>query len=154
MSQQIKDIEKKLKRPFHPVHQVKWRKGKGGKELCYIDARDVMGRLDSVFGINNWQVAYEWLGERMICSLACRVGDEWITKADGHGDTDIEPKEGGISKALVRAANTWGIGRYLYHEKAFDSNRNPASWATPEGYDALLEEREKAPVTKLHTAEK
>jgi hypothetical protein len=29
----------------------------------------------------------------------------------------------------------------LYYPSAFDSNRNPASWATPEGYDKLMEER-------------
>jgi hypothetical protein len=152
MTDYVKDIERNLKRPY-PPNQIKWRKGRGNTEVAYIDARDVMNRLDSVFGINGWQAAYEWLGERMVCTIACRIGEEWISKADGHGDTDIEPKEGGISKALVRAAVPWGVGRYLYHPKAFDSNRNPASWATPEGYDSLLEEREKASVVKLHTKE-
>ena len=152
MTQTVKELERQLKRPF-PVSQIKWRDGFKGKELAYIDARDVMNRLDAVFGINGWQSAFEYLGERMVCTLACKIGDDWVSKADGSGDTGIEAEKGGLSKALVRAAVPWGIGRYLYHEKAFGSNRAPASWATPEGYDALLEEREKASVVKLHTAE-
>ena len=77
----------------------------------------------------------------MICSLSCKVGDNWITKADGAGDTDIEGEKGGISDALKRAAVVWGIGRYLYHPSAFDSNHKPAKWATPEGYDELMLKR-------------
>ena len=46
-----------------------------------------------------------------------------------------------LGDALKRAAVQFGIGRYLYHPNAFDANKNPASWATPEGYDALMEKR-------------
>jgi len=152
MNNYIKDLEKKLKRPY-PVNQIKWIPGFKGKELAHIDARDVMNRLDAVFGIAGWQAGFEWIGERMVCTIACKIEDEWISKADGSGDTNIEPEKGGLSKALVRAAVPWGIGRYLYHPKAFDGNRNPASWATPEGYDALLEERDKASVVQLHKKE-
>jgi len=58
MNQQCKDIERELKKPF-PVIKIKWRKGGGNKDLAYIDARDVMDRLDAIFGIAGWQVAYE-----------------------------------------------------------------------------------------------
>ena len=153
MNDYVRDLEKKLKRPFHPVNQIKWREGFKGKDLAYIDARDVMNRLDSVFGIAGWQAGFDFIGARMICTIACKIGDDWISKADGSGDTGIEAEKGGISKSLVRAGVPWGIGRYLYHPKAFDNNRNPAPWATPEGYDALLEEREKASVVKLHKTE-
>ena len=152
MTDYIKDLERKLKRPY-PVNQIKWRDGFKGKELAYIDARDVMNRLDAVFGIAGWQAGFDWIGERMVCTIACKIGEEWISKADGSGDTGIEAEKGGLSKSLVRAAVPWGIGRYLYHPKAFDAKRTPASWATPEGYDALLEEREKASVVKLHKTE-
>jgi len=153
MNQQCKDIERELKKPF-PVIKIKWRKGGGNKDLAYIDARDVMDRLDAIFGIAGWQVGYEFIGSRMMCSLTCRIGEEWITKCDGADDTQIESEKGGISSALKRSAVLWGIGRYLYHPKAFDKDKKPALWATPEGYDALLEERAKASVTKLHTTEK
>jgi len=39
---------------------------------------------------------------------------EWIWKADGAGDTDVEAEKGAISDAFKRAAVKWGVGRYLY----------------------------------------
>ena len=131
--------EMALKRPFK---NVKWRKGyKNGKDLVYIDARDVMERLDSVFGIDGWQTKYEYLGGRMICNLSVQFNDTWITKSDGADDSSIEGAKGGISDALKRAAVLLGIGRYLYNPNSFNANREPASWATPEGFDQLMEKR-------------
>ena len=128
-----------LKRPFK---NVKWRKGyKNGKDLVYIDARDVMDRLDTVFGVDGWQTKYEYMGDRMICNLSVRFDLEWITKSDGAGDSNIEGEKGGISDSLKRAAVLLGIGRYLYNPNAFNANREPASWATPEGFDQLMEKR-------------
>jgi hypothetical protein len=37
-----------------------------------------------------------------------------LRKADGAGDTDVEPEKGALSDAFKRAAVRWGIGRYLY----------------------------------------
>jgi hypothetical protein len=118
-----------LKRPF-AIGKLKWRQGGGGKELVYITARDVMDRLDEVFGIGGWQTNFDFIGDRMICKLSILTDQGWITKSDG-----------AISDALKRAAVQYGIGRYLYHPNAFDSNKNPAEWATPEGYDKLMEKR-------------
>ena len=143
----MNEIEMALKRPF-PVNKIKWRPGGGGKDLCYIDARDVMDRLDQVFGMFGWQTNYEFMGGRMICNLSVRFDSdyesgksEWITKSDGSDDTNIEGEKGGISGALKRSAVLLGIGRYLYNPNAFNSNREPASWATPEGFDELMEKR-------------
>jgi len=36
----------------------------------------------------------------------------------------------------------WGIGRYLYYPGAFNSAKKPAPWATPDGYDKVMAERE------------
>ena len=131
--------EMALKRPFK---NVKWRKGyKNGKDLVYINARDVMDRLDTVFGVDGWQTKYEYMGDRMICNLSVRFDLEWITKSDGAGDSNIEGEKGGISDSLKRAAVLLGIGRYLYNPNAFNANREPASWATPEGFDQLMEKR-------------
>lgn len=100
--------------------QVSWRAQSVTKDgtkalaLAYIDARDVMDRLDSVLGSENWQDRYEFHGARTVCYLSIRIGEEWITKADGAGDTDVEGEKGAISDALKRAAVKWGIGRYLY----------------------------------------
>ncbi len=51
----------------------------------------------------------------MICYLSIRCDGEWVTKSDGAGDTNIEAEKGGISDALKRAAQKFGIGRYLYY---------------------------------------
>ena len=131
-----------LKRPFK-LSQLKWRKGQGGSgDLVYITARDAQDRLDQVFGIDGWEVRYEWMGNRTVCYLSCRFGDKLITKADGSEDTNIEGAKGGISTAFKRACSAFGLARYLYHPSAFNSSREPASWATPEGYDALMAKRE------------
>ena len=126
----MKYVEIALKKPFA---NHKWRKGyKGGKDLVYIDARDVMNRLDEVLGVGGWQAHYDSVGGRMICKLACKIEGQWVTKSDGAGDTDIEGNKGGISDALKRAGVLWGIGRYLYYPSAFDSNRQPAECAPPD----------------------
>ena len=112
-----------LSTPF-PRQDVHWRvQGKpfnrDGKfsamALAYIDARDVMDRLDAVCGPENWQSEFsETAKGRVICRLGIKMEEEWVWKADGAGDTDVEGEKGGISDALKRAAVSWGIGRYLY----------------------------------------
>lgn len=103
-----------------PRDAISWRAqsvtkdGSKAMALAYIDARDVMDRLDSVCGASEWQDRYEFHGSRTICYLSIRVDGEWITKADGAGDSDVEAEKGAISDALKRAAVKWGIGRYLY----------------------------------------
>lgn len=114
------DICRQLAAPFDPK-TVSWRVGptsqdkSKGMALAYIDARDVMRRLDDVCGPENWQDEYPWSdGKRVVCRIGVRVGDEWIWKTDGAGDTDTEGEKGALSDAFKRAAVKWGIGRYLY----------------------------------------
>lgn len=112
-----------LSEPF-PPEDIHWRvQGKpferNGKHsamaLAYLDARDVMDRLDAVCGPAGWQSHFEETAKgRIICRLSIRIGDEWVTKSDGAGDTDVEGEKGALSDALKRAAVSWGIGRYLY----------------------------------------
>ena len=83
--------------------------------LAYLDARDVMDRLDDACGPSNWQSRYnETPKGRVLCELGIRFDGEWVWKSDGAGDTAVEGEKGGISDALKRAAVHWGIGRYLY----------------------------------------
>lgn len=117
---------KKLSEPF-PHDAVSWRiQGKPterngawyGMALAYISARDVMDRLDDVCGPANWQSEFvETVKGRIICRLSIRVGDTWVTKSDGAGETDVEGEKGAISDALKRAAVSWGVARYLYSSK-------------------------------------
>ena len=114
---------RRLAEPF-PRANVHWRvQGtpyeRNGKHsamaLAYIDARDVMDRLDEVCGPEGWQDEYiETPTKRVICRIGILTGNGWVWKGDGAGATDVEGEKGGISDALKRAAVQWGIGRYLY----------------------------------------
>jgi hypothetical protein len=96
----------------------KWRvQGvKFNKASCvaYIDARQVMDRLDDVVGIGNWQDSYEVIGGNMYCHLSIKINDEWITKTDCGTESNVEQEKGQASDAFKRAAVKWGIGRFLY----------------------------------------
>lgn len=109
-----------LRAPFAP-EDIHWRAqtvtGNGDKALAlaYIDARNVMERLDAVCGPEGWRDSYVETGKgRVICTLSLRIGDEWVSKSDGAGETDVEGDKGALSDALKRAAVKWGVGRYLY----------------------------------------
>jgi hypothetical protein len=115
--------------PF-PDKAISWRVGSTTKDksrgmaLAYIDARDVMRRLDDACGAGGWQCEYVDMSNGTIC---CRIGiqspsGEWVWKANGGsatGDVDNEKEremaeKGGYSDAFKRAAVLWGVGRYLY----------------------------------------
>ena len=109
----------RLKAPFDPA-KVSWRVGSMSKDkskgmaLAYIDARDVMERLDEVCTPPGWANRYPHATGKTVCAIGIKVGDEWIWKEDGAGDSDIEAEKGALSDAFKRAAVRWGIGRYLY----------------------------------------
>ena len=114
-----------LSRPF-PADAVSWRAQSVSTKnpdapkamaLAYIDARDVMRRLDEVCGPAGWQCDYPHATNKTICRIGVKVDGEWIWKSNGAGDTDIEAEKGAISDAFKRAAVLWGIGRYLYDLK-------------------------------------
>jgi hypothetical protein len=112
----------KLRDTF-PEKDLEWRVLRAGvtsgrpwaQLAAYVDARAVQDRLDEVCGPGLWGVIYQRISDKgFLAGLSIKVGDEWVTKWDGSEDTDMEPFKGGISKALVRVASVWGIGRYLY----------------------------------------
>lgn len=109
----------KLTAPIAP-ERVSWRVGSTtqdkskGMALAYIDARDVMQRLDEVCGPAGWQCRYSHANGKTVCDIGIRCDSEWVWKADGAGDSDVEKEKGALSDAFKRAAVRWGIGRYLY----------------------------------------
>lgn len=119
----MSDIFARLRAPF-PASVISWRIGSTnsdkskGMALAYIDARDVMERLDDVMGPGNWQNKYSHVGTKTVCDIALRIDGEWVWKADGAGDTDHEAEKGALSDAFKRGAVRWGIGRYLYDLKS------------------------------------
>ena len=110
------DIFNALKQPFDPS-VIHWRVGattqdkSKGIALAYINARDAMKRLDDVMGVN-WQCQYPFEG---CCSIGLKIGEEWLWRSNGAGETDIEGEKGRYSDAFKRAAVMWGVGRYLYY---------------------------------------
>lgn len=133
----LPDLFERLAEPFSP-DAISWRVGSTngdktkGLALAYLDARDVMDRLDLVCGPDGWQNRYSHVGGVTVCEIGVRVqgphidmhgGDaaptvvtpaQWLWKADGAGASDIEAEKGALSDAFKRAAVRWGIGRYLY----------------------------------------
>ena len=110
----MSDIETRLKNPF-PANAVHWRVGSTTKDkskgtaLAYLNARDVMKRLDEVVGMENWKDCYaETPSGRLICTLKLRIDGEWIGKTDGAGDTNVEGEKGAISDAFKRAEQLSG----------------------------------------------
>jgi|ERR1700728_2200764 len=125
MAENAQEIFDELCEPF-PIEYIEWRIGSTNSEktkglaLCYVDARAVMDRLDSVCGPDGWQCNYTAApGTAIICNIGIRMpSGEWIWKADGAGATDVEGEKGMLSDALKRAAVRWGVGRYLYDLKS------------------------------------
>jgi len=145
-----------LAKPF-PESSIHWRVGSTTKDkdkgigLAYIDARDVMQRLDDVVGPENWQAEYPFPG-------CCRIGidvsatttPQWVWKSNGAGESDFEGEKGQYSDSFKRAAVLWGVGRYLYdlpnewvpiqaRGRSYVLSVTPKlpAWATPNGWNRI-----------------
>lgn len=152
------NIEHELKKPF-PEGAIHWRVGattsdkSKGIALAYVNARDVMERLDFVCGIGGWQCRYPFDG---CCEIGIKIEDEWVWKSNGAGETDFEGAKGQYSDAFKRAAVLWGIAQYLYllpnewvqieqKGKSYAIKGKPAlpQWATPNGYGRITPNEKK-----------
>lgn len=138
----------KLAAPF-PADSISWRVGattgdkSKGIALAYVDARDVMQRLDEVVGRGNWQCDYPWSDtKRIVCRIGIKIGGEWIWKSNGCGDTQVEAEKGAFSDAFKRAGVLWGIAQYLYDL--------PNTWVElqPQGRSYAIKESAKAKLVK------
>lgn len=127
------DILTRLKAPFSP-DKLSWRIGNKSNwdrvkncpkdpsqpvkanMLVYIDARDVQDRLDEVCS-DLWSNKFESINGRNVCTITING----LSRSDGAGDTDFEGEKGGLSDAFKRAAVMWGIGRYLYNAKYYNT---------------------------------
>lgn len=108
-----------LKKLLDPI-PVKWRVQSFSKiraqAACvpYVDARDVMRRLDEVCGPENWQDDYKEVGDLMLAGIGIKCGDNWIWKWDTGVETKIEKEKGLVSDSFKRAGVKWGVARFLY----------------------------------------
>jgi len=157
----IDDCLSLLRAPF-PPEVVKWRPGTKTKDgtkalaLAYVDARDVMERLDAALGPQGWSDRYKVVDEAngvVECTLAAQYPDLRATsKVDvgypNGGMDDDEPFKGAYSDAFKRAAVKYGIGRDLYDTPKFwialdEYKRFPAipQWVEGKGWVAPGEPR-------------
>ena len=167
---ETQQIYHKLSWPFSPK-LVKWRIGPTNKKkvndgnasgpkpptrglpLAYIDARDVMQRLDQIVGFECWQSRMRPGADGLlICELSVKLNGEWITKSDVAGETGekggfdkSDSQKGSGSDAFKRAGVHFGIFRYGYSLPSewveLEPNGNFTSpelpeWATPKGWGA------------------
>ena len=128
-----------LRKPF-PASKISFKcqtkPNEKGNSLvvAYIDARDVMERLDDVVG-PDWSDRYEKAGTER--GLVCYLTVGGVTRADvGSDDNENEPAKSAFSDAFKRAAVKFGVGRFLYDL--------PKMWAKarPVGKSFVLEDGE------------
>lgn len=134
MTDKLTEVLPELSKPF-PSDRVSWKpqittKTVNGQKqmimrdgvrvagcMAYIDARDVMNRLDEVVG-GNWSDYYSVISDKNVeCTLTVfgvsRTDVGQIVGAEGTAD----PMKTIYSDAFKRAAVKFGIGRYLYEEE-------------------------------------
>jgi len=105
--------------------------------LPYIEAEQVIKRLNEVLGLGNWQEHYnivKWDADyvSMVCSLMIKLDNEWIHR-EGYGEAKGEDKENfkaAESDAFKRAARKYGVGLFLYEIplKFFPYDPNSKKW--------------------------
>lgn len=115
-------IQAQLAAPF-PPDVISWKaqsvKNDKALAVAYIDARDVMDRLDATVGVVGWRDSYRLLTDGSVrCKLKVEICGKWVSKEDV-GSPSEQPDCGdrlkaAFSDALKRAAIKFGVGRYLY----------------------------------------
>jgi len=105
------DTLSRLKAPFQKIH-FRPKTCNNGRVLllAYLDARDVMKRLDDVFDCD-WSDDYKEVKGNLFCGITA-MG---ITKWDCGTESNMDAEKGEASDAFKRAAVKWGIGRYSYY---------------------------------------
>jgi hypothetical protein len=116
----IREIVQALREPI----PYQWRvqsKTKTGKLMCsaYVDARDVMNRLDDVCV---WEVRYAHVADTIMATIEIHADDGRFCRSDFgqriETNTQDQMYEQAIksssSDAFKRAAVAFGLGRFLY----------------------------------------
>ena len=100
----------------YPAHKWKVQTTKGGVAVCvpYLDANQVINRLNEVFGLDGWSnTLIETSDSGMICEITAIVGGKEVTKSNVGTPSEYEKQKGQASDAIKRAARNFGIGAYL-----------------------------------------
>lgn len=112
----LKSILPELKKPM----DYKWRVQSFSKRkpqatcVAYIDARDVMDRLDAVC-IYGWErIHAEFKGHLYSGVTIIMPNGEKHTRWDCGIESNTDAEKGEASDSFKRAAVNWGVGRFLY----------------------------------------
>ena len=92
----------------------KQKNGIFGHCVCYHDARDVMDRLDEVFGIGGWQRDHKEVNGRMYSGVGVLIDGEWRWFWDTGSESNVEKDKGESSDSFKRACINIGVGRFMY----------------------------------------
>jgi len=112
----MQDKLKKLKEKI----DFKWRVQSYSKNVpkaqcvAYIDARDVMNKLDDVLGSESWQDDYKLIDGKLLAGIGVYCDGQWVWKWDTGVESNMEAEKGQMSDAFKRAGVKWGVGRFLY----------------------------------------
>lgn len=134
----------KLKEKMSYKWRVQESKEYGANCVAYIDARDVMNRLDEVCGVGGWQSKYDSHNGNLYCSIGVKVGEDWVWKTDCGSESNVEKEKGEASDALKRAAVQWGVGRFLYDLpiKKLKTKQNNNKWYPVDNNGNILYSKE------------
>lgn len=106
----------KLKMPM----PYKWRVQSFSKQkpeatcVAYIDARDVMDRLDDVC-VYGWERSHAEIKGHIYSTVTIIMPDgSRISRTDCGTESQTEAEKGESSDSFKRAAVNWGVGRFLY----------------------------------------
>lgn len=106
----------KLQKPM----TFKWRVQSFSKQkpqatcVAYIDARDVMDRLDNCC-TNGWERLHSEFKGHLYCGISIVMPDgSKLTRWDCGVESNTDAEKGEASDSFKRAAVNWGIGRFLY----------------------------------------
>lgn len=171
-AERMQEVFKALCAPF-PRASVMWKPQSISKDktramvAAYIDARDVMKRLDDVMGPFGWQSKIIDVGGRPACALGLYFEGEWYWKTDmgfvGGADSEkddeqVKAVKGTASDGLKRAGVQWGIFRYAYdlpkqwldwdaEKRMLKSEPTLPDWALPENERKSAKKREEPPTS-------
>lgn len=109
------DVLKQLQAPIPYKWRVQSFSKSSAKATCvaYIDARDVMNRLDEVFGLN-WSDTYNLIDGKLFCTITVTHDGATTSRTDTGTESQTEKEKGQVSDAFKRAAVKFGVGRFLY----------------------------------------
>jgi recombination DNA repair RAD52 pathway protein len=116
----VANIYQQLTEPFHP--EVERTITKSGTSLTYIPVSEVINRMNKVLGVDKWSMTVIKCERDAIdpdfvvahVRLEYVSGDGANIIRDGIGGQKIKrTKQGAISDALKKAAQTLGVGLYL-----------------------------------------